>query len=79
MSDRIIALTHPDDIAFFRILSLKAALKLECKGMSRRGTSAYKIVKDEFGFKGNKEQVLAQLLAYIDEVNAARSTPAIEE
>lgn len=51
-----------------RILTLRAGLKLECKGigLSRHGKSCYAIVKAEFGFKGNKENVLKQLNEYIE-------------
>jgi len=79
MSDRTIALTHPDDIALYRLLTLKAALKLETLGMSRSGRSVYSIVKREFGFKGSKDRVLAQLVAHIDDVKRARTTPTVQE
>lgn len=72
-------LTHPDDIAMFRILALKSALKLECKGLKHSQGSVYALVKREFGFKGNKARVLEQLVAHIDAIHAARSNPAIEE
>ena len=51
----------PKEIALFRIKSLRGALKLEILGMKRRGRSAYSIVKEEFGLKGNKQKVLEQL------------------
>ena len=44
-----------------RIAVLVGALKLEVAGMKRRGRSAYAIVKDEFGLRGNKKRVLEQL------------------
>ena len=44
-----------------RIAVLVGALKLEVAGMQRRGRSAYAIVKDEFGLRGNKRRVLEQL------------------
>ena len=65
MSNLIIADT-PDKINMFRLLSLKGALKLEMVGMKRRGRSAYAIIKDEFGFKGNREKVLNQLQEHIE-------------
>ena len=65
MSSLIIADT-PDKIEMFRLLSLKGALKLEMVGMTRRGRSAYAIIKDEFGFKGNREKVLNQLQEHIE-------------
>lgn len=50
-----------------RIFVLRGALKLEVKGMKRRGRSAYSIVKEEFGFKGSKKKVLEQLNQWIKE------------
>ena len=52
---------NPQAIAAFRMRSLRGALKLEILGMKRRGRSVYSIVKEEFGFKGNKQKVLEQL------------------
>tara|TARA_B100000282_G_scaffold289957_1_gene260328 strand:+ start:571 stop:774 length:204 start_codon:yes stop_codon:yes gene_type:complete len=63
----MIALDTPEHIELYRILSLRSALKLECLGMKRRGQSAYSIVKSEFGLKGNKKSVLAQLEQIIEE------------
>ena len=54
-----------ENIKAFRIKTLRSALKLETLGMKRHGRSAYAIVKSEFGFKGNKKSVLAQLDAHI--------------
>jgi len=59
----------PQAIDGFRVRTLRSALKLEVLGMSRRGRSVYSIVKEEFGFKGSKQKVLDQLLAYIKEHN----------
>ena len=64
-----IVLDTPQAIDGFRTRMLRSALKLEVLGMSRRGVSAYRMVKDEFGFKGSKQKVLDQLLAYIKEHN----------
>jgi hypothetical protein len=55
-----------DKIAGARILTLRAALRLETQGLGRRGRSVYSIVKEEFGFKGNKQAVLDQLNAHIE-------------
>jgi len=54
------ALTTPDQIAHFRMLTLRAALKLEIAGMKKRGPSAYAILKKE-GFNGTRAAVLQQL------------------
>ena len=57
----------PEKIQAFRLLTLKSMLKLEIAGMTKRGPSAYSIIKKEFGFKGNKQAVLSQ---YIDHLRA---------
>jgi len=67
--NKTLVLDTPQAIDGFRVRSLRSALKLEILGMSRRGVSAYRMVKDEFGFKGSKQKVLDQLLAYIKENN----------
>ena len=59
------ALTNPDDIARYRIRTLRSALKLEILGMKRGGESVYSIIKKEFGFTGNRRIVLEQLNTYI--------------
>jgi len=54
-------LTTPDQIARYRLATLRAALKLEIAGMKRsRGPSAYAILKKE-GFTGTRAAVLQQL------------------
>jgi len=53
-------LTTPEEISAARLITLRGALKLELLGMKRRGRSAYAIIKDEFGLKGNKQKVYDQ-------------------
>ena len=54
-------LTTTDQIEGARLLTLRSMLKLEMKGMSRsKGPSAYSMLK-QMGFKGTREQVLAQM------------------
>lgn len=61
-------ITGESNIANARILTLRAGLKLETKGLKiSRGRSCYAIVKEEFGFKGNKQSVLEQLNKCIEE------------
>ena len=55
-----------DNINFFRLLSLRGALKLEIIDMKRSGRSVYSIIKEEFGFKGSKRSVLADLEELIE-------------
>jgi hypothetical protein len=55
------------EFELYALLRLKSALKLEVAGMKHsRGHSAYGIAKKDFGFKGNKESVLNQLINYIN-------------
>lgn len=61
-----------DAVAIYRALVLKNGLKLEVKGIKvRRGLSCYAITKREYGFKGNKARVLAQLEARLEELGLA--------
>jgi len=56
------------DVDFYRLLTLRSALELEILGMKRRGRSAYAIIKQEFGFKGNKQKVYDQIDVYIKKI-----------
>jgi len=57
-----------DNIDKFRLHTLKAALKLETVGLKKRGRSAYAIIKEELGFKGSREKVLAKLEKHLEEL-----------
>ena len=52
-------------ITDYRANVLLSALKLECLGMNRRGTSVYSIVKAEYNLKGSKQSVYNQLAAIL--------------
>ena len=65
--DKAIVFDTPQGIDFFRMASLKGALKMECLGMTRRGRSAYAVCKEQYGLKGNKQKVLAQMEAMVEE------------
>ena len=67
--NKTLVLDTPEAIDGFRTRMLRSALKLEVLGMKRKGSSVYSIVKREFGFKGSKQKVLDQLVAYIKENN----------
>ena len=57
-----IAMLHEEEqIAMFRLLTLRQALKLEMLGMKRHGRSAYSIIKKELGLKGSRETVFKTL------------------
>ena len=57
-----------DDIQIFRLFTLRAGLALEADTGMRmtRGRSCYAIVKQEYGFKGNKHRVLEQLDEFLE-------------
>ena len=50
-----------ESITNSRALVLLSALRLECKGMKRRGRSIYSVVKAEYNLTGNRLSVLNQL------------------
>ncbi len=50
-----------DDIPAFRMLALKGALKLESKGLKRRGPSALAIVRAETGLKARTAAAMLPL------------------
>lgn len=56
-----IALTTPDAINAYRMLALRGALKLEARGMKRRGPSALAIVKLETGLKARTAAAMLPL------------------
>ena len=57
----------PEGIDFAQLCALKGALSLECKGMTRRGRSAYAIAKERYGLRGSKAKVLEQLQRMVDQ------------
>lgn len=69
---KTIVIDTPEGIAFAQMCARKAALALECKGMKRRGQSAYSICKQEYGLKGTKQKVLEQMEKMVEDVLAKR-------
>jgi len=67
----------PERIEIYRLLTLKAALKLEIHGLKRRGRSVYSIIKTELGFHGGKRRVLKQLEAHINDMARHSSSPCV--
>ena len=67
-------LDTPESIHMFCLLSMKGRLKLEIKGFKFRGRTTYSIIKQRFGFRGNRAKVLKQLEAHIDDM--ARPVPS---
>ena len=58
-----------NEVQFFHICALKGAVKLESKGLKRRGESAKSIAIKELGLKRNSsfEEVIAALETKIEE------------
>ena len=60
-----------EHIPLYRLMVMAQGLGLEIEGLRiSRGRTCYAIAKSEFGFKGNKTKVLAQLQAHIEVVKA---------
>ena len=57
MAEGYTILDRPDQIVMARLSALRGALSLEIKGLSRRGRSAYSLLKD-MGYKGSRAKVL---------------------
>ena len=55
-----VVLDTPNKIAQFRAKALLSMLNLEIKGMTRRGRTAYSLIKEEYNFKGSKKKVYQQ-------------------
>lgn len=54
-------ITKPHEIQLFRLLTLRAGLRLEIRGLRvSKGRSCFAIIKQEFGLKGSREEVLEQ-------------------
>ena len=72
-------ITKPEDIALYSIMTKRTALVLEMQGMKRRGRSAYSIIKEEFGLKGNKQRVFEQLCEIIEAIQQQQKGEAYYE
>jgi len=62
-SNNLVVADTPEAVDTFRMIALCGALKLELLGMKGRGRSAYSIIKQEYGLRGNKQSVLDQFTA----------------
>ena len=52
-------------VEIYRLLAIRAALKLEALGMKNSRGSVAQMVKIKYGFKGNASKVLAQYNAML--------------
>ena len=59
-------------IDLYRLKVLRTSLLLEIAGMTRRGRSAYSVIKSEFKLKGSRERVYDQLVKIIEEAESNR-------
>lgn len=60
------ALSTPEQIDLYRLMTLRTGLRLEIKGMQMsRGRTCYAILKDE-GYKGSRQKVLEQVMQDIE-------------
>jgi len=57
----------PGDILLFRMLSQKASLELEIKGLRKKGRTMYSMIKQEYNLRGSRESVLEQFGNFIKE------------
>lgn len=64
----VTVLDTPKQITGACMLVQRQALKLEIKGMKRRGQSAYSIIKATYKLKGSKQSVFEQFTAMIEEI-----------
>ena len=72
----IVVLDNAEQIAEFRLRTLHKMLKLEIAGMTRRGQSAYSIIKQETGLKGSRQKIYDELSEYFQlqkELNRSRN------
>ena len=65
-------ITEPEDIDLYSIITKRSALVMEMRGMKKRGRSAYSIIKEEFGLKGNRQKVFEQLTEIIEAIKQQR-------
>ena len=64
-----IMIDTPEQMQMARYLTMRSGLKLEIQGLRlTRGVSCYKLIKDTFGLKGNKQKVLDQVSEILDKV-----------
>ena len=54
-------------VTMFALLAIKGRLRLEMEGLKGRGQTMYSLVKERFGFKGNRQAVYDQFCQYIEQ------------
>ena len=62
MDSGSIGITGEESIALYRLMTLKRGIMMEANGIRlTRGRTCLAIVKSEFGWKGNRDKILALL------------------
>ncbi|RTK95469.1 MAG: hypothetical protein EKK64_06510 [Neisseriaceae bacterium] len=61
-----------EKITLYRMATLKVGLKLECKGLKKRGESCFSIIKREWNLKGTKQKVLEEFSAIYEKAKIAQ-------
>ena len=56
-----------DQVRGAQMITQRAALRLELKGMTRRGRSMFSIIKEQYQLKGNRQKVFEQFDAIVKE------------
>lgn len=54
-------------ITMFSLLAMKGRYKLELAGLKGRGQTMYSLVKQRYGFKGNRQSVYEQFCEMIEQ------------
>ena len=57
---------NPNHIELYRMMVQRQALKLQMKGIKTRGRSAYSLIKEQYGLKGNIAKVYAEFTTMIE-------------
>ena len=56
----------PNHIELYRMMVQRQALKLQMKGIKTRGRSAYSLIKEQYGLKGNITKVYTEFTVMIE-------------
>jgi hypothetical protein len=78
-----IGITGKESIALYRLMTLRRGILMEAKGIRlTRGRTCLSIVKSEFGWKGNRDEILVLLeseIALRKSVGIATDPPESDE
>ena len=57
---------NPNHIEVYTMMVQRQALKLQMKGIKTRGRSAYSLIKEQYGLKGNITKVYTEFTVMIE-------------